>query len=270
MNSDATKGAAVAESVRYEVVDGIAVITLNRPENGNALDTTMGQALTRAVESAAGDPSVRALMLTAKGKAFCVGGDIMEMRGAGNLPQLMEEAIPRLHAMIRSLTTLPIPVISVLNGPIGGGGIALALCADIVIAAESMKLRGGYSAIGLTPDLGASYFLAARAGAARAKEIFFLNEPVGALQCLEWGILNAVFPDAELHDEAWKLARRLASAASLSLGRIKHLVDGAAARPLDDHLALEQGYMIASARSEDGKEGIAAFMEKRSPRFTGQ
>jgi 2-(1,2-epoxy-1,2-dihydrophenyl)acetyl-CoA isomerase len=260
----------VAGLVTCEIVDGIAVITLNRPENGNALDAAMGRALVTAVEHAAGDKAVRTVMLTAKGKAFCVGGDIAEMRGADDLSHLMETAIPGLHSMIRTLTKLPIPVISVLNGPIGGGGVGLALCADIVIAAESMKLRGGYSAIGLTPDLGASYFLAARAGAARAKEILFLNEPVGAVQCLEWGIVNAVFPGAELHDEAWKLARSLASGASLSLGRIKHLVDGAATRSLDDHLALEQGWMIASARSEDGKEGVAAFMEKRSPRFKGQ
>lgn len=256
--------------VTYELADGVAAITLNRPEQGNALDTATGQALAAAVAEAARDPGVRAVMLSARGKAFCVGGDIGEMREARDLPQLMESAIPPLHATIRTLAELPVPVISVLNGPVGGGGVALALCADIVIAAESMKLRGGYSAIGLTPDLGAACFLAARAGTARAKEILFLNQPFGALQCLEWGIVNAVFPDAELHDEGWKLARGLASGATLALGRIKHLVDGAASRSFADHLALEQSYMVASARSADGREGVSAFMEKRSPRFKGQ
>lgn len=260
----------MAKLVTYEVVNGVATITLNRPETGNALDMAMGQALVAAVDVAASDKSVQVLMLTAKGKAFCVGGNIMEMQGMDNLPRLMESAIPPLHLMIRKLAMLPIPIISVLNGSIGGGGIGLALSADIVIAAASMKLRGGYSAIGLTPDLGASYFLVARAGTSRAKEILFLNNSVSALQCQEWGIVNAVFPDGELHEEAWKIARKLASGASLSLSRIKHLVDGASARSLDDHLALEEGYMLASARSHDGNEGVAAFMEKRIPQFKGQ
>ncbi|RJF95454.1 enoyl-CoA hydratase-related protein [Noviherbaspirillum saxi] len=260
----------MAELVMCEIVDGIAAITLNRPDNGNALDSAMGRALITAVNEVISDKSVRTVMLTGSGKSFCVGGDIAEMRSANDLSVLMEAAISELHALIRMLKKLPIPVISALNGPIGGGGIGLALCADIVLAAESMKLRGGYSAIGLTPDLGASYLLAARAGAARAKEILLMNEPIGARQCLEWGIVNAVLPDAELHSEAWKHARRLASGASLSFGRIKHLVDGAATRSLDDHLTLEEGYMIASARSADGKEGVAAFMEKRRPYFTAK
>lgn len=259
----------MGELVRHEIDDGVGIITLNRPEKGNALDAALGRALSDAVAEIAEDKSVRAVMLNGTGKAFCVGGDIAEMCEASDLAVLMEEAIPMLHALIRTLATLPIPVISVLNGPIGGGGVGLALCADLVIAAESMKLRGGYAAIGLTPDLGSAYFLAARAGASRAKQILFLNEPVSALQCLEWGVVNAVYPDADLQEAAWKIARQLAASATLSLGRIKQLVDGAAQRSLDDHLVLEQRHMIASAQSQDGREGVAAFMEKRAPRFQG-
>jgi 2-(1,2-epoxy-1,2-dihydrophenyl)acetyl-CoA isomerase len=251
-------------------VDGVGAITLNRPDKGNAIDAALSSALAVAVDEMAKDKSVRTILLTANGKAFCVGGDIDEMRGTKNLALWMETVIPPLHAMIRTLANLPIPVITALNGPIGGGGVGLALCADLVIASESMKLRGGYSAIGLTPDLGTSSFLTARVGAARAKEILFLNEPLNAAQCLAWGIVNAVYPDADLHAQAWKLARRLAASATLSLGRIKHLVDGAVHRSLEDHLSLEQDYMLSSARSSDGREGIAAFLEKRNPHFTMQ
>jgi 2-(1,2-epoxy-1,2-dihydrophenyl)acetyl-CoA isomerase len=256
--------------VLCEIADGLGTITLNRPDKGNAVDLMLAKALSAAIDEVARDPSVRAVLLTGNGKAFCVGGDIGAMRETDNLPALMEALIGPLNEAVHKLTTLPVPVISALNGPIGGGGVGLALCADMVLAAESMKLRGGYSAIGLTPDIGSSWFLTHRAGPARAKEILSLNRPLSAAQCLEWGIVNAVYPDARLRDEARQIARQLANSATLSLQRIKHLVDGVAHRTLDEHLALELDYMIASAHSEDGREGIAAFIEKRAPRFKGQ
>jgi 2-(1,2-epoxy-1,2-dihydrophenyl)acetyl-CoA isomerase len=256
--------------VLCDIVDGVGSITLNRPEKGNAINSRMAAALIAAVDEVASNRLVRAVLLTGNGTAFCVGGDIGEMQEATDLPALMERGIGPLHDAILKLSTLPVPVLSALNGPIGGGGVALALCADLIVAAESMKLRGGYSAIGLTPDLGASWFLARRAGEARAKEILFLNRPVNAAQCRGFGIVDAVYPDAVLRAEARGLAAQLAHAATLSLQRIKELVDGAGQRSLADHLSLERDYMIASARSEDGREGVAAFIAKRAPQFVGR
>lgn len=261
----------MAERVLCEVREGVARIVLNRPEAGNAFDEAQAAALMAAVERAASDAGVRAVLVTGAGKMFCAGGDIALMSAsAARLPELLEGMVGLLGAAVLKLATLPVPVVTALNGPVGGGGVGLALCADLVLAGESMKLRTGYSAIGLTPDMGASFFLAHRAGAGRAKELLLLNRALSARECLEWGIVNAVHPDERLGSEADALARRLASAATASLGRIKRLVDAAAGRALEAHLAAELESMIASARTADAREGLGAFVEKRAPRFSGR
>lgn len=261
----------MSRSVSYEVTEGVARIGLDRPDQGNALDVAMKDALTAAAERVRKDPAVRAVLLAAAGKAFCVGGDIGAMKAAGpHLPEWIEAMAGALGEVVLAFARLPVPVVSAVQGPVAGGGIGLALCADAVLAAEGMRLRGGYTGIGLTPDLGSSWFLARRAGPARAKEILFQNRALTARECLAWGIVDAVHPDLLLAAEAEALARRLADGATLALGRAKALVDGAIDRTLEDHLALEKESMIASARSADGREGVAAFLEKRAPRFTGR
>jgi 2-(1,2-epoxy-1,2-dihydrophenyl)acetyl-CoA isomerase len=231
----------------------------------------MKDGLAAAVARVRGDAGVRAVVLAAAGKAFCVGGDIAAMMEAGaELPAWIGAMAGALGEAVRGLATLPVPVVSAVQGGVAGGGIGLALCADLVLAGESMRLRGGYTAIGLTPDLGASWFLTRRAGAARAKEIFFQNRALTARECLALGIVDAVHPDALLGAEAEALARRLADGATAALGRAKGLVDGAGARTLEEQLALERDGMVASAGTGDAREGIAAFLEKRSPRFGGR
>ena len=182
-----------------EFDEALAVITLNNPARANVLDLAMAQALAAAVEKVASQPDVRALLITANGKQFCAGGDIQSMQDPSrSLPQVLEELIRPIHAALAVLSELSIPIVSAVNGPVGGGGIGLALCADLVLAAESMKLRGGYSAIGLTPDAGGSWFVTQRAGAARAKEIYLTNRAISAAECLQLGLVDAVHPDAEL------------------------------------------------------------------------
>lgn len=247
---------------------GIVSITLNRPGKANALDLETSKAFTEAIDTVCSDNTVRVIVLKGSGKIFCAGGDIATFtKDANHLPAMMASMLGTLHEAMLKLSSLRVPVISVLNGPVGGGGIGIALCADFVLAAESMKLRGGYSAIGLTPDAGSSWFLTKRAGAALAKEIFFLNRPLDATQCLSHGIVDAVYPDDRLLPEAEDLALRLSRAASGSIARIKHLVDGAHQRTLQEHLALERDYMVVSAASSEAREGISAFMEKRTPVF---
>lgn len=257
--------------VTCEVKEGVARIVLDRPDQGNALDFPMKDALAAAVQRVRGDGSVRAVLLAATGKAFCVGGDIPAMREAGaKLPAWIGEMAQGLGESVRALSSLPVPVVSAVQGAVAGGGIGLALCADVVLAAESVRLRGGYTAIGLTPDLGASWFLARRAGVARAKEVFFQNRALTAKECLALGIVDAVHPDALLGAEADALARRLAGGATAALGRAKALVDGALDRSLEEQLALERQGMMASAATDDAREGLAAFLEKRSPAFSGR
>jgi 2-(1,2-epoxy-1,2-dihydrophenyl)acetyl-CoA isomerase len=261
----------VSEEVLCEVSQGVARITLNRPERGNALGESLRDALVPAIDRVVADASVRAILLTAAGKMFCAGGDIAGMADAGaGLDAWMERMVAPLGAAVQKLAAAPVPVVSALNGPVAGGGIGLALCADHVLAAESMKLRGGYSGIAFTADLGTSWFLARRVGPARAKEILFLNRPLGARECLAWGVVDAVHPDDRLGAEADALVRRLADGATLALGRVKRLVDGAGVRTLEEQLALERESMILSARTGDAREGVAAFTAKRAPRFTGR
>jgi 2-(1,2-epoxy-1,2-dihydrophenyl)acetyl-CoA isomerase len=263
-------GVNVADEVLCTIEDNIATIMLHRPDNGNAIDLALGKALAAVINRVAADSSVRALLISGTGKAFCVGGDIAEMLQVASLPEFLEPALAVLHAAVHKLGELPVPVVTAINGPVGGGGIGLALCGDFVLASESMKLRGGYSAIGLTPDLGASWYLARRAGPARAKQILFLNKTVSARECLDLGLVDAVYPQQDLEREAQALVRRLAASATLSLKRIKHLVDGAATRSFQQHLDLEARTMVASAGSEDAHEGIRAFIEKREPEFRGR
>lgn len=225
----------------------------------------MSAALTSAIQVVADDQTVRAVLLRARGKCFCAGGDISEfVESLDDLSGLLDRQIPPLHQAIYKLATLPVPVVSALNGPIGGGGIGLALCADIVIAAQSMKLRGGYSAIGLTPDVGASWFLTRRVGAARAKEIFFTNAPLSSNDCLRLGVVSQVCADDELDACAVALVESLARASTASLARTKVLVDGAAERSLLEHLDLEHRFMVESGRSPDAIEGITAFQQKKA------
>ena len=258
----------MSDAVLLERRDHVAVITLNRPDRANVLDFELSPVLIAAIDTVAADRSVRAVLLQARGRQFCAGGNIADfVSGLDDLPGLLDRHIPPLHDAIHRLATLPVPVVSALNGPIGGGGIGLALCADIVIAAESMKLRGGYSAIGLTPDAGGSWFLARRVGAARSKEIFFTNEALTAAQCLAIGAVSQVVPDAELAARANALVDALARGASGSLARIKALVDGAEQRSLREHLAQEHRCMVESGATADAREGVVAFREKRAPRF---
>lgn len=255
--------------VLLERREHIATITLNRPERANAIDLDSARALIRCIDEVAADASVRAVVLRAVGRQFCAGGSIdFFVQSGAELPAILDGFLGPLHAALYKLATLPVPVISAVSGPLGGGGIGLALCADVVLAAESMKLRAGYSAIGLTPDAGASWFLTRRVGAMRAKQIFFTNTALSAQQCLELGIVSEVMPDAELSVRTETVAEALSRGATGALGRIKRLVDGAHERSLQAQLKLEHRLMVESAAGAHAAEGIAAFIEKREPQFS--
>ncbi|EHR71263.1 enoyl-CoA hydratase/carnithine racemase [Burkholderiales bacterium JOSHI_001] len=260
--------------VRLEFVgdDGaLAIVTLNRPDAHNVLDPDTAHVLRTAIAEVAprvAEEQVRAVLLRGTGRSFCAGGDIACFTGtADERANVLGSMIPPLNSALHTLATLTVPVVSALNGAVGGGGIGLAFCADIVIAAESMVLRGGYTGIGLTPDVGSSWFLARAIGGARAKRVFFCNEKISAAQCLAWGLVSELVPDAELDARALALAQSLASSATRAIGRTKALVDGAADRSLSEQMALEAGFMVDSGRDSESAEGVAAFLARRAPRF---
>ena len=259
---------AMSEPVLLERQGGVVIITLNRPDQANVLSDDMARSMVKAIDQVTRDTSARCVLIAAKGRHFCAGGNIADFARAGDdLGSGIGSFLPELQNAILRLASLPVPVISALNGPIGGGGIGVALCADIVLAAESMKLRGGYSAIGLTPDIGVSWFLTRLVGPMRAKQILFTNEAWDARQCLAAGIVAVVHPDDQLERAALELATRLSQGSTGSLARIKDLVDGTTHRSFAEQLELEVRYMGESAASADAREGVRAFMEKRAPVF---
>lgn len=246
----------------------LAIITFTNPARGNALDLAMAHAFAGAIEQVAEHPRVRALLITAQGKQFCVGGDVNSMADASRpLTDTLRELLEPVHAAMVVLRSFSFPVVCALNGAVGGGGIGLGLCGDLVLASSSMKLRGGYSAIGLTPDVGGSWFITRRAGAARAKEVFLTNRPFSAEECLRIGLVDAVHPDDELQAAALKLAHQLANGPAAAQARIKSLIDHASHRTLEQQLEAERDSIYTAGESADGKEGVRAFIEKRAPKF---
>ena len=257
------------DCVQWSVQDKVACIVLNRPERANALNKATGHALAEAIEHVTRS-NARAVLLSANGKQFCAGGDIDEfVERRADLDRLIGEMLDVLHPAIHTLATLQVPVISAVQGPIGGAGISVALCADFVLASPAMKLRGGYSALGLSPDLGASYYLTRRAGSVRAKQILMSNRVITAEQCLAWGIVDELHSADALLPKARELASQLASGAARSLGGIKRLCDTALDHDLRTHLDLERDALLRCARTADGREGVSAFLEKRTPEFSG-
>lgn len=256
------------DGIAWHVGGEIARIVLCRPAQHNALTPASSRALARAVDEVlASGP--RVVLLTAEGRTFCAGGDIGTFVAAGDgLDMLIDDILNTLHPALHRLATAPVPVIAAVQGGVAGAGIGLALCADFVLGAASMKLRTGYAALGLSPDAGASYFLVRRVGAIRAQRWLMLSEAIDADECLRCGVIDTLHPDAQLADAAEALATRLASAATGSLAAIKTLC-GLPARDLQSHLALEQRLLVARAGSADGKEGPRAFEQRRAPRFDG-
>lgn len=259
--------------ILLNIEDAVGHITLNRPEQANVLDEATGQALigvTHELTQACAQGDVRAVLISARGPHFCAGGDIRGFAASENMSALLDRSIPPLHACIHALSTLSVPVVSAVNGSIGGGGIGIALCADIVLASQSMKLRGGYSAIGLSPDVGVSWTLTRLVGPMRAKHILFTNQILTADQCLAAGLVAEVHADDALMPAAQALVRSLALGASGSLARIKALVDQAASHSLQQHLVMEHIGMVACGASDDAREGVRSFLEKRPARFSAK
>ncbi|WP_322060188.1 enoyl-CoA hydratase-related protein [Paraburkholderia sp. J63] len=255
------------EGISWGVTDRIGRIVMNRPDRANSISLAASRALCQAIDAVlSANPHV--VLLSAEGRIFCAGGDIDEFASAGDaLDVLVDDILDHLHPALHRLTTAPMPVVTQVGGSVGGAGIGLALCGDFVLATESMKLRTGYVSIGLSPDVGASYFLARRVGELRAQQWLMLGEPVGAAQCLAAGAVDALFPDAELAGATEDLVQRLARSASGSLGSIKRLCTDALGRSLKAHLELEHELLRTCARSADAREGVRAFVEKRPPCF---
>ena len=259
------------DNVVYDVKDGVATITLNRPDAYNALNIPLARDLFHAALEADEGRDVRCIVITGAGRAFCAGGDVKEF--AGNLPRiglLLKELTTHLHNAISRLARSQKPVLMGVNGVAAGGGFSLALSGDLVVAADSARFTMAYAGIAATPDGSSTYFLPRLIGIRRALELFYLNRSLTAREALEWGLVNRVVPDAEFPEALRALARQLAQGPTLAFGSGKFLLHHSLGGGLETQMELETEFIARSGKTEDFKSGVTAFAEKKVPTFKGR
>jgi 2-(1,2-epoxy-1,2-dihydrophenyl)acetyl-CoA isomerase len=256
------------EPLLVEVADGIATLTLNRPDALNALNADLKAALLDTVRRVGRDREVRVVVLTGAGRAFCAGQDLREH--ASNAAGTAEAIRTTFNPLILGLRRLEKPVIAAINGVAAGAGVSLALACDLRIAAEEASFVLAFGRIGLIPDSGATWFLPRLVGSARAAEIAMLGDPLTARDAERIGLVNRVVPGAELAGEARAMAARLTESAPRALGLTKRALNRATEVGLEDALEYEAALQGIAANTSDHQEGLAAFREKRPPRFTGE
>jgi 2-(1,2-epoxy-1,2-dihydrophenyl)acetyl-CoA isomerase len=256
-----------APTVQVETRGAVALVTLNRPDNGNALNLQMAMDLLAASLTCARNPAVRAVVLSGAGRHFCFGGDLRAMASrdtAGD--DYIRELTTYLHAAISHFVRMNAPVIAAVNGTAAGAGVGLVAMADLAVCAHSSKFNLAYTNAGLTPDAGTTYLLPRTLGLKRTMELLLLNRTLTAAEALAWGLVNEVVADEQLLSHALQIAERLAEGASGAYGATKRLLAHSLGA-LESQMVLESETIAAHAVGAEGMEGIGAFLEKRKPRF---
>ena len=244
----------------------VLTITLNRPEVFNAFNAALHAALNAALTEAA-NPAVRAVVVTGAGRGFCAGQDLTEFREAA--ADIRERLESTYHPNIRAIRALEKPVIAAVNGPCAGAGLSLAAACDLRLAADSASFVPGFIGIGLVPDSGGSYFVRRLLGTARAFEWMTTNRKLSAAEAHAWGLVNEVVEADQLLDRAGELAQTYASLPTKAVGMTKRLFDHAENATLDEQLELEAQLQSEATQTSDFREGVIAFFEKRSARYSG-
>lgn len=260
----------MSEKILVRREGALATIVFNRPQVLNALDDEMILAFREACERVAAEDAIRCVVLRGDGPAFLAGGDVaMFAANVGELPRLSLALARELHFGILALRRMPKPVIASVHGAVAGAGVSIMAACDLAIAADDARFTAAYSAIGASPDGGASYFLSRCLGPRRALEFLLLSEPVDAAAALRVGLVNRVVPVADLCEATQKLAARLAAGPTRAYAETKRLIDESADAPLERQLESEAMAFGRCAGSADMREGIAAFVAKRRPSFKG-
>jgi len=259
-----------ASPVRVAIADGVGTIALSRPDAHNAMDQALIEALTGCIETVTGDASVRAILIEAEGKHFCVGGDINRLGALHHAADLIETLARRLHVGIEKLATHPVPVVIAVQGAAAGAGLSLAAAGDIVLAARSAQFAIAYPGIGLTADGGATWTLPRLIGLRRTQELAYLGTHLDAEEALACGLVTRVVEDGQLAGEARALARQLANGPTAAFGGIKRLLMASGRASLHNQLEAEAISIATAMASPDGHEGVTAFLEHRPPHFTGK
>lgn len=260
------------ENIEFEITDGVAVLTLNRPQSLNSFNTEMHAEVREALKIVKKSDEVRCLVLTGNGRGFCAGQDLSDravVPGA-EAPNLGESIEKNYSPLIRSLQALEMPVICALNGVAAGAGANIAFACDIVLAAKSASFIQAFCKIGLIPDCGGTWSLPNLVGRARAMGLAMLGDKVKAEQAEQWGMIWKAVDDDALKDEAMSMARHFATQPTKGLALIKRAINSASTNSLDEQLDLERDLQTLAGRTEDYREGVSAFMAKRQPNFKGK
>jgi 2-(1,2-epoxy-1,2-dihydrophenyl)acetyl-CoA isomerase len=248
---------------------GVLTLTLNRPDKLNAFTPEMHKLLRDALEQALDDPGVRAVLLTGAGRGFCAGQDLSERKADAPI-DLSVSLGSHYNPLVRRLRSLPKPVVCAVNGVAAGAGANIALACDIVLAARSASFVQAFANLGLVPDSGGTYILPRLVGMARAMALALLSEKLSAEDAERWGLIWKAVDDAELLAEATNLAKRLATGPTKGYGLIKKAIYASAGNSLDAQLDLERDLQREAGFSEDYREGVAAFLQKRPPSYKGK
>jgi 2-(1,2-epoxy-1,2-dihydrophenyl)acetyl-CoA isomerase len=254
------------------IEDGVALLTLNRPERLNAFSPEMLAGLKEALPRLSADPAVGAIVITGAGRGFTSGGDVktMKAREEGRSLEQRVEGYRAMHVIPMLMRTLPKVIIGMVNGPVAGAGLGLCLACDLRVAGRSARFATGFANVGYSGDFGGSWLLTRLVGTAKAREMYFLNEMVDAGQAADLGIVNRVVDDAALQEETMALARRIAAGPRVALGYMKRNLHAAETEPFATVLEMEGIHQARAGLTEDHQEAVAAFVEKRKPRFQGR
>ena len=254
--------------ILFEIIEGVAKITFNRPDKFHSVIRELALELQEALDKCK-DGKIRAVMITASGKAFCAGQDLAEATGpnAPNISKIIQE---HYNPIIQRIRNLEKPVIAAVNGVAAGAGASIALCCDIVVAKESATFIQAFSKIGLIPDSGATYFLPRLIGSQRAAAIMMTADPISAKEAEKIGMIYSSFADDTFEAESWKLVKKLANMPTKGLALTKKLLNASHNNSLDEQLRIEEDFQKIAAETEDFNEGVNAFLEKRKPKFKGK
>ena len=255
--------------IQFKKIESVAKITLNRPEKYNSFVREMALELQNIIDECGQDETIRSILITGAGKAFCAGQDLKEAINPDG-PEIEEIVRQHYNPIIQKIRGIEKPVIAAVNGVAAGAGANLALACDIVVAAKSASFIQAFSKIGLIPDSGGTYFLPRLIGLPKAAAIMMTGESVVAEKAESLGMIYAVYEDAEFENSAMKLAKTIASMPTKGLGYTKKLLSQTFNNSLNEQLSVEAETQALSAATEDHKEGIRAFLEKRTPHFTGK
>ena len=259
-------------SILFEVADGVATLTLNRPDKLNSFTSAMHAEVRDALSRVKEDGAVRCLLLTGAGRGFCAGQDLSDRAVAPGqeMPDLGQSIETNYNPLVRTLRALEMPVIAAVNGVAAGAGANIAFACDLVLAGRSASFIQAFCKLGLVPDSGGTWFLPRLVGTQRAMALAMLGEKVTAEEAERLGMIYKAVDDAELMPAATALARQLATQPTKGLALIKQAIYASTTNTLDEQLDLERDLQRAAGRTADYREGVAAFLEKRAPRFEGK